>query len=733
MPADPSQLSGREDHSHMLSGEPEAPGPARLLRWATLAGAALAAFVLRFLPSLDAVFGRGRTDFQEGDAWFHVRTLQNLLAHFPWRSGFDPYMRFPDGQNVPTGPAWDLLMGAVAWILGFGSPSPALAEHVAAWLPCVIGALFPVAAYDVARRLFGWQEGLFAAWWIAILPGGFLWVTHLGLADHHALEGMLALVAIDAYIAADAAVGRRRMWLAALAGALTGLFILTRSAGVFLPGMLAVVALLDASFARVLIRALPFTAILYLSGSPTLWAGYMWLALAAAAGVSAVTLAVDFYTKQRGAARFASHVRLVIGAVALVLLGLARQSLVASLWGEVKRYAGLGLYNDVGTVQELAPLLHSGKGSELAALFQQLGLAWLFAIPALLWLLRAAFRERRAPLTLFALWSLAMTTGVFLQLRMIIYYAPCAAILCGLASAGLVRAAPAGKRWIAGAALGCFVLGSIPFALDTVRVNASPTADWYSALAWMRENTPEPMGDPSAWLRLYDAPRPGERFRYPPSAYGVAAWWEYGYWIEYLAHRIPTTNGTQIQSLEVARAFVNPDSNGAVDSLEKLGARYVVVDPSLPIFGGSEGARMEQMVAIAGADRRAYVRFLLDLEHHATAPVPVFMPDYYRAMAIHLYLHNGEAVAGSHPWLFEVDSTNPDGFIWSSRFPSEPAAREYMAANPSRRFLLGCDDMGKSCVDLTAIAGVRQVYSSDPTPISHDTTIRAVKVFELSR
>jgi hypothetical protein len=317
---------------------------------------------------------------------------------------------------------------------------------------------------------------------------------------------------------------------------------------------------------------------------------------------------------------------------------------------------------------------------------------------------------------------------------MIIYYAPCAAILCGLASAGMVRAAPAGKRWIAAAALGCFLLaGNLPFALDTVRVNSAPTPDWFSALAWLRENTPEPLSDPSAWLRLYDARHPSEPFRYPPSAYGVAAWWEYGYWIEYLAHRIPTTNGTQIQSPEVARAFIDPDSNEAVSSLEKLGARYVMVDPSLPIFSWSEGARIEQMVAIAGADRRSYVRFLVDLEHHALTPVPIFMPDYYRALAIHLYLHNGEAVTGWHPWLFEAASANPDGFTWSSRFPSEQAAREYMAANPSRRLFLGCDDMGQSCVDLTAIAGVRQVYSSDPSPISHETTIRAVKVFELGR
>ena len=47
--------------------------------------------------------------FEEPDAWFHMRTIHNLLAHFPRRSGFDPFARYPGGAHVTTGPFLGLL------------------------------------------------------------------------------------------------------------------------------------------------------------------------------------------------------------------------------------------------------------------------------------------------------------------------------------------------------------------------------------------------------------------------------------------------------------------------------------------------------------------------------------------------------------------------------------------------------------------------------------------------
>jgi len=90
---------------------------------AAVAMSVLLAFAFRVVPGYHAVFTAHGISFQEPDAWFHMRTVHNLLAHFPWRSGFDPYAVYPLGENVTTGPFWGYLVGAVACVAGAGSPS----------------------------------------------------------------------------------------------------------------------------------------------------------------------------------------------------------------------------------------------------------------------------------------------------------------------------------------------------------------------------------------------------------------------------------------------------------------------------------------------------------------------------------------------------------------------------------------------------------------------------------
>lgn len=90
-----------------------------------LAASVAIALALRVLPAFGLVFAHGIVNFQEPDAWFHVRTIHNLLAQFPHRSGFDPYALFPGGHDVSTAPVWDYALASTAWILGWGAPSAA--------------------------------------------------------------------------------------------------------------------------------------------------------------------------------------------------------------------------------------------------------------------------------------------------------------------------------------------------------------------------------------------------------------------------------------------------------------------------------------------------------------------------------------------------------------------------------------------------------------------------------
>jgi asparagine N-glycosylation enzyme membrane subunit Stt3 len=669
-----------------------------------LAGAAAGgALALRVIPAWRAVFTPAGINFQENDAWFHVRTVHNLLAHFPLRSGFDPYMRFPGGGEIPTGPAWDYAIAIPAWILGFGSPSPTLVDTVAAWLPAILGALMAPLVFVLARRLFGRTAGLFAALWIAVIPGVFLWVTHLGLSDHHAAESFLALLVLLCLCEAIESGNRR---YAIGAGLALGAYLATRPNGVFVPGILACGVLLAPMAAPVLLRSLAVAAVLVFAGAgPPAW---LSLAVAAAACFAAL-----LPWKQR---------TLVVAAAMAGAFAFRPHWLVFLLW-QVRRY--LFHLDSTASVQELAPLLRS-HGAAWHSVFYQVGFAWIPALAVLPWVIVLAVKNRRPALTLFVVWSIAMAAGGLAQVRMVVYLAVVAAILAGAGCALLTR-----ERRAIGAGLAALVIAAnLPASLDQLRMDAGPSDDWRQALSWLRTNSPEPLGDAAAWYRRYPA---GAPFVYPPSAFGVAVNWEYGYWVESLARRMPSANPTGAGAPDMASFFTSADPAAALDSLRQLGARYFVLDPRGPVFGAVERSIFSALLTETERDPHDFFRLLIQESAFERRPLPVYLPRYYRSMAVRLYLTDGEAVTGRDAWVFETqEKSGLETIVWSQRFALGREAAAFLDAHPERRLLLACIDPGRSCVDLEAADGLRRVFSSDPLPVSPERPLRAVKVFEVA-
>jgi asparagine N-glycosylation enzyme membrane subunit Stt3 len=152
------------------------------------------AFWTRVVVPYDNVFKNGVITYQETDAWFHVRTVENLAHHYPRRMARDPYGRYPDGQVVDTGPFYDLLLGGVIWVAGADHPSEELVDTIAAWYPAVLGVLLIPVAFLLGRSVFGREVGLLSAPIAASLPGIFLSVSRIGYTDHHVMESLLAAV-----------------------------------------------------------------------------------------------------------------------------------------------------------------------------------------------------------------------------------------------------------------------------------------------------------------------------------------------------------------------------------------------------------------------------------------------------------------------------------------------------------------------------------------------------------
>jgi len=704
--------------------------------WAAALGGALA---IRVLPAWSVVFSPQGVNYQGADALYHVRTIHNLLAHFPWRSGFDPYALFPGGQNVPTGPLWDYLVAVTAWIGSAGAPSPRFVDAVAAWLPAILGALFPLPAYFLALRFFGKLAAGFAALWMATVPGVFLWLTHLGFADHHAAEGLFAFLTLAFLCAAIEAPGRAGALRSVLAGVALGAFLATRPAGVFVPAILAVVAPVEPAAALPFLAAACVGALIFIPVTGAQWSNYTWLVLAGAIATSAASLAFSFVLRRRrwpGAMRWLAPPAALAATVAV--LRFAGPRLFTSLWSHAERFAVEGLSGTMASsVGELQPVFRVGGAPHWLTVLQQLGVIWIPTLPALVWVIWCAFRARRPALTLLAVWGLAMTVATVMQARMVIYFVPLAAVLAGAACGRMVDfARPALGRFATVALVAIVAAVDLVPAIKVAGADSSPNADSRAALEWLRKNTPEPFANSAVWAKYY----PRQASRAAPAdapAWGVIAWWDWGYAVEELARRVPMGNGTQIGAKKTAWFFTETAAESAVSWLRQIGARYVLIDPPMALFAGQNVSRFPVAVRIAGRDLSRYFRVLIRSTPEGPRALPVYLPDYYRTMAARLFLSDGAATSGSGPWLFITEprasraGTPMETISWARRFVSESEAGTYMRAHPIERFIMGCIDPGVSCFELPAIKGLRRVFSSDPLPISHERTVRAVKIFEV--
>jgi dolichyl-phosphooligosaccharide-protein glycotransferase len=696
--------------------------------------AILLAFGLRVVPAYRTVFTPIGVSFQEYDAWFHVHVIHNLLAHFPKRSLYDPYALFPGGENVVTGPFWDYLVGAVAWLAGAGSPSANLTDEIAAWLPAILGALLPVPVYLLARRLFGAATAMMSALWVAMIPGRFLWVGHLGMPDHHANEVFLALVNLTLLCAATEAEGKCRWILATLAGAALAAFFGTQVTGIYVPAIIAVAAVLSPSVAPVSAVAIATCCILLLPAeaiSP--WREYRWLSLIGALAVTAPLAMLEVMARRRRWPRALLYRRIaVVTLIAIGCIALPAAGRFHSLVRLLGSYSSGALADQV---TELQPLLTDGSG--VVNLFGQFGLAWLFALAGVAAFARMLARGSSPALTLFSVWNAVMIYGVFVHVRMAAYAGITVAMFAGISTVWIVRRVPLRLMWLRGvAAAGLFAaaLGvSLPIVYLQTHDGSGPDPDWWAALSWLRWKTPEPLGDPGAWYRWWPRLEPGDKSVYPDSAYGVLAIWDKGWWISGIAHRIPSANGGESGAVETSRFLTETRAEDALREMRAIGARYAALSPALL------GFQMTLLVRAAGHSVDEYLRFVsFRAPGGKTARGFLYLPAFYRSMAARLYLFDGRAVDTRSRGVdvYVTTEGHPSGGLLDEtvssvhHFGSASDAEHWVEEHPEQSATLGSTDLSLSCADLEQIPWMRLAFESQgegPFSLRHPGH---VKIFE---
>jgi hypothetical protein len=320
------------------------------------------------------------------------------------------------------------------------------------------------------------------------------------------------------------------------------------------------------------------------------------------------------------------------------------------------------------------------------------------------------------------------------------------ALLTGYAADNLLAS---GRKtaWVAGLCLAGLVFGPNLYAAINGDVFTGISEDWKETLNWMRTSTPEPFGDPAFFYARYRPQQYGQDYRYPPSAYSVLAWWDYGYWIEDVARRIPVTNPTQANANVAADFFLAQSEQEASPLLQAWRARYIVVDKRLPLWPTSEEVPEEVMIGdfpaffeYSQAHKRNDYLLLASVPKAEGKPARkmFYLPAYYQSMAIRLFVFGGQAVDGRNGAiiLFLQQKTLPQG----GSYPEAVGAKRYESPQEAIAAEANCRNQGcvlvgdnpmVSCVALDALQQLRPAFASTTSVLGFGRSGRkAVQVYE---
>jgi dolichyl-diphosphooligosaccharide--protein glycosyltransferase len=747
---------------------------ARLRTAAIVAAICALALVLRTAPRWGHVFRAGYVSFQDSDAWFHMRIIDNLVPNLPHRMSADPYAAYPLPQALGVAPLFDYLVAVTAWVIGLGAPSARTVDVVGALAPAVLGAMMPALVYIVGSRLFDRLTGFFAAALIAVLPGHFLARSLLGFTDHHVLEALLAtLTVLLLAVAAERAEPLARLGGGATAGVALGAFLLSWSGGALLVFILAAWAVVqyhvdllrgraDGRIASVLLAAVVVALLLVLAFQDRRMYRYT-TQLSSLGGAAAVVIVLEGLRRALAWLRWPRHL-LPVAVLGLVVAGVAvfaaaAPALTASIVADMGRFTPA---DSALTVNEVRPLFYlTGTFTPLVP-FVMFGTSFYIGAVALALLGYRVVRTGRAAWCLVFVWSAGMYAATLGQNRFGYYLAVNLALLTGWAGslafawASSRRSVPADRRarrrqqtasaasdrlwWQAGVVsvfVALAVAPTVQRTLATARADLGLTHGWHVSLDWLRRNTPEPFPTADHYFARYTTH--GTR-----PAYTIMSWWDYGYEIMRVARRVPSANPTQAGAGAAARFFTATTEATANAILDRRGARYVLVDWELPILprGASPQyhGKFENLVAWADKPGSQFYDVMLEVNARGVrTPVILFYPEYYRTMAVRMYVFGGQAAAPKNStWVITyAERPRPDGtaereVLESARFATyEEAAAHLAKPGPAQRVLVGPDPR-VPCVPIEALTTFRLVHDS-PDISARVANLPSVRIFESLR
>jgi len=754
----------------------------------------LIALCLRVIPPFDKVFAGDWVKFTGVDAYYQMRIVDNLVHNFPHLNTFDPYLLYPEGGRIGAFPFFNYLLAFVIWVLGLGSPSQHLVDVVGVYFPAVLGALVVVPVYFIGKGIFGRWAGVIAGGLVGIYPGEFLGRSILGFTDYHVAEVLFTSVAMaflvyavksgreadDVFKAVKGGSWGKLLMYSVLAGIFLGIYFLT-----WMGALLFVLIVFIFLVIQLMIDHLKGRSVGYLGviGVVVFGIGLLMFLPARPDAMFVVSLVIGVVVPVVlvGLSRVMAWrkmnvvlypvVVIAVGVVGLIALRLIASELFDAMVGS------LGIFKWVKdtTVYEMQAILYPGGKFSWLVVWLNFTTGFFLSFISMGILIYQIIKKGEGEKVLLVVWSVVMLLATLAMRRFAYYYVVNVALLSGYVSWMVLEFAgfrekktevvevveksrkkhrrERGRQEVSGtymtlAAIAVFLLvfypnigplprmGQIPPGTQlsvALAKNPSfvPSDGWCEALDWLREKTPEPFGDASFYYAEYEVPKAGEQYKYPDSAYGVACWWDYGYWVTRIGKRMPISN-PGIGHHGEAFLLTAQDEAGANKFMDSRGVKYVVVNFQTAMEMGMFNA----LAMLSGGEPEKYYDIYYQLQQGQLVPVWVFYPEYYSSLLVRLYNFDGKGVVPESTTVISYrEMPGPGGTPYkvinsSQSFKTYGEALDNISARKGEKVEIVGKNPLFSAVPLEPLGDYKLIYSSKSSKTIGEKTVAEVKIFE---
>ena len=598
---------------------------------------------LRLLPMLNMGSTDVLMMVASDDPLYNLRQVEQIMANFPNYAWFEPMTLFPTGQTVPWGPLFPTIIAVFCLMSGAATRPEIISTGLL--IPPIMGMMIVAIMYFAGKICGDWKTGLLASGFAAIVSGQFFYRSFYGYMDHHIAEVLFSTIFCLLYMYAiysekDTKIELRNissykttLLLAGLAGIayLLGLFVMpTMILFAMIVGIFTIIQfVIDVYRGRTSEYLLVINSIIFAIAIM----GFLFYGIKSP-GISLVTYTIgQIYAYLiliggtaflYGVAHFVKEKDWYYYPTILIGSGIAFSLILLIVSPQMYNQFISSFFLFFGQ-PEWSTTIQEARGWTSALAWMTFNYGLILMIGGALVMLYNNVKDEH-PHQMYALvWSLVMLVSTWQHIRYEYYLAVNIALLSAVCvsftfdygwadirrlatrlssdtedsefNKGGKKEPPRSKKQkkiqkkasetsqpnyiniafvilIVGLGiLFAYTSASLSYsnaAGDTIRMNP----DWRESLDWMGNNTPDTGVN---YTTIYNP----QTFQYPPEAYGVMSWWDYGHMITYIAKRIPNANPFQsgvIGPTGSANYFMSISEDEGNQVLDRAKTRYIITD-----------------------------------------------------------------------------------------------------------------------------------------------------------